>query len=278
MGKVMKSLLAAAVLLTSLAAIAQDATVRAQVTSSVEELRIVRLDKLPPAPASAAGRDLCAPWLTTPQTGAGHRVQSAGWGVTGEVSLGGFQLVSFVGSFEPGTSGSCLVGDGNVAIFSEGELFAIVYVPQGVPRTIGAIEPFETTGVRIWDGDYLRQPLADLRLADDGTFAVQPLAAEEKVCGGRGIVPNIYGKPINEARAALEQRDWLAVATSADPADPREADLAARGFLEVEGCSGTGFGFCSFNYEGPAGKLNITTVGDAEFPEVAGYGVTCNPG
>ncbi len=239
----MKRLLACiAAALMPLAATAQEGAVQGRFTSSVGDLRIAALQVLPAAPAGGSGRDVCEQWLAAPKTAAGRQVQAAGWGVTGEVAAGRYQAVSFVGSFEPGTSGSCLARDGNVGIFEGSSLVAIVYVPRGSDRTIGSIEAFETSGLRIWDGDYLRQPLADLQVAGDGALAIGPLATQEKVCGGKAAVPNIYGKPINDARAMLQDMGWAAVASAAPRQDPREADLVARGVLEVDGCSGTGFG------------------------------------
>lgn len=274
----MKCLLGAALLITPLAATAQHAGagIQTQMRSNIDELRITGLQTLPPAPASADLPEYCAHWLVTPETAAGRRVAAAGWGVTGEVALGKYQAVSFVASLEPGTSGACPASDGNVGIFEGDRLVAIVYAPRGTPRTIGSIEPYEADGVRIWDGDYLRQPLADLRLAGDGALTVGPLAHEERLCGGKASVPNIYGKPITEARAALAEAGWVAVATAdQSPWSSHERDLAARGLLEVESCAGTGFGFCLFNYEGPAGRLSVTTAGDDDAPAVAGYSVTC---
>ncbi|GAB1362101.1 hypothetical protein MASR1M32_13370 [Rhodobacter sp.] len=56
------------------------------------------------------------------------------------------------------------------------------------------------------------------------------------------------------------------------------ADIAARGVTEVEDCSGTGFGFCSYLYVGPAGGLSVITAGeiwDGGLPTVTGYAMTC---
>jgi hypothetical protein len=58
-------------------------------------------------------------------------------------------------------------------------------------------------------------------------------------------------------------------------------DIAKHGIVEVEDCSGTGFGFCLYQYEGPAGSLVVTTAGqieaDGTMPTVVSYSVACSP-
>lgn len=251
-----------------------------RVQSMVEALRIVPLQRLPRAPASAAGeaRADCRHLLAAPRTPAGRQVADAGWGVTGEAVIGPYQAVSFVGSFERGTSGSCQLGQGNVGLFRGAALAFVVYAPAGGSRSIGRAMALDGVGLRIWDGDFLSQPMADLRLGADDSPAIQPLAAQETVCNGKGSVPNIYGRPINEARTLLERSGWSPVSPrrpAGERLDGRVADLVKRGVPEVEDCSGTGFGFCGYGYRGTVGALSVTTVGDDDYPKVSGYGVRC---
>lgn len=252
-----------------------------RVQSMVAALRFVPLQRLPQAPTSAAGaaRAACGHLLAEARTPAGREVALAGWGVTGEVGIGPYQAISFVGAFERGTSGSCQLGQGNLGIFRGADLLAVAYAPGNAGRTIGRAVAFERDGLRLWDGDFLSQPLADLRLGADGGLAIQPLAAEERVCAGAASVPNIYGRPINEARGLLARSGWSPVTSPGraerERLDSRVADLVRRGVPEVEDCSGTGFGFCGYSYRGAAGALSVTTVGDNDFPAVSGYGVRC---
>ena len=60
-----------------------------------------------------------------------------------------------------------------------------------------------------------------------------------------------------------------------DHPQSREAELMKRGVVEVDGCSGTGFGYCSYGYESPAATLSLATVGDADDPAVSSYDVRC---
>lgn len=249
--------------------------------STVEAVRIAPLQRLPGAPSSATGqgRAACQHQLEPPATPAGREVALAGWGVTGEVAVGPYQAVSFVGAFQRGTSGTCLLGEGNIGIFRGTELLAIAYAPPNAARTIGRAIALEQDGLRIWDGDYLNQPLADMRIGADGSVTVQPLAAQEAVCNGAASIPNIYGRRINEARALLQRSGWAPAISRGraerEQLDGRVAGLVRRGVPEVEDCSGTGMGFCGYTYRGAAGTLSVTTVGEGDFPTVAGYRARC---
>jgi hypothetical protein len=248
----------------------------AALRSDVAALRIVAAQRLPRAPVGERP-EFCRHLFATARTPAGAQVIAAGWAVTREAALGPYQAVSFVRGAEAGTSGACRMLDGNVGIFRGTDLVAIVYAPGG--GAVGSVQAFGPDALRIWNGDFLSQPVADLHIGPDGGFAIRPLAAEERACGGRAVVPNIYGRPINEARAMLLRHGWSpAPPQTRDGNDSRVADLLRRGVPEVEDCSGTGFGFCAYNYSSAAGTLSVTTVGDNDFPAVAGYSVRCRLG
>lgn len=246
-----------------------------RVNSFVPGLSFTLLSALPPAPATAASRQGCEHLLHKPAWAAGQQVAAAGWGVTGEARVGRYEAVSFAGGFQGGTSGSCQLSQGNLAIFDGGRLLAVAYSARGATRSIGDIVPLAPDGLRLWDGDFLPQPLADLQAGQNDVLAILPLAAQEAVCNGRAQVPNIYGMPIDQARQRLRQQGWTPVPATRADAPGREGELAKQGITEVDGCSGTGFGFCRFGYRGPAGQLGVTTVGDAAPPVVSSYGVQC---
>lgn len=243
----------------------------AKFTSDVKALAFDAVTQLPKAPADA--EDQCGVAITA-KSAAARAVTKAGWGITAEERIGRYQAVSFAGSFENGTSGSCYVSKGNVAVFEGDQLRAIAYARSGSEVTIGRIEPFGKTGLRIWDGDFLPHPVADIQVTETGLGIVKP-AAREMTCGG--VVPGIDGKPITKARAALIAAGWKPVDHgSADQrSDPREQDLVKLGAVEVDSCSGTGFGYCAFDYERAGARLSVTTVGDNEDPKVSDSGVKC---
>nr|KIS30036.1 hypothetical protein TQ38_24960 [Novosphingobium sp. P6W] len=244
-------------------------------TSEIRELAFDPVSQLPRAPASAASRSECAGQVIDAKSAAARAVAGAGWGVTGEAKVGDYQLVSFAGSFEPGTSGSCFVSKGNVGVFEGTTLRAVAYAGSGSKETIGRIQPFGKDGARIWHGDIVPAPIADIRRSAQG-LVIGKLAAEEQTCGGS--VPTINEMPITRARKELIAGGWSPVnhGTPDDRIDEREQALAQLGVTEVDSCSGTGFGYCSFDYRKGKAKLGVTTVGDNEDPSVSNYGVQCD--
>lgn len=245
----------------------------------MDGLVLVELTRLPPAPQPVEPA-LCDHMLVEPRTAGGAKAKALGWAVTGEVSLNGFDVVSFVGGFEPGTSGSCQTSDGNVALFDGEQLHWLVYGEKGAGAPIGSIQSFANGAVRIWSGEFLPQPIADLYVDTGGAVSLAALADVEQFCDGQAAVPNIYGMPIAAARVELASAGWGPVLgiLPGEPAGSRAEALKAAGIYEVQSCSPTGFGFCSFRYSGQFAELSVVTVGEGaalSTPAVARYDVAC---
>jgi hypothetical protein len=260
--------------------IAAPALAELALTSTVDGLTLVALDTLPAAPANQGEAEFCVNLASTsPETPAGRAVQANGWQVTAELPFGDLTAVSFVGGAIPATSGTCELLDGNVGLFSDGQLVALLYGTDPAMPLIGRIEPFGKADLRIWSGDIVPMAVADLQRVGDG-ITTSPLAAEEAVCNGAATVPNIFNLPIDEARTRLIGAGWEPV-----PGDPAQQalgwakDVAAAGVPEVEDCSGTGLAFCSYNYTSAAGDLSVITAGDGSenggLPLVSSYGADC---
>lgn len=244
--------------------------------SGVPGLMLTSVQVLPSAPASAADRDGCEQLFSKPESPAAREVAGRGWAVTGEAQIGGYRAVSFVGKMERGTSGSCLLEKGNIGVFHGDKLVALAWMEPGARRSIARVEQRGGQDARLWDGDFLSQPLADIRADGNRAITIGPMAKQDLVCDGAAQVPNLYGIPIAEARTLLAQHGWKPVTRNrtADETGYAIADLVKQGFTEVDDCSGTGFGFCRFDYAGSAGTLGVTTVGDGDLP-VADYAVQC---
>ncbi|MFN4193555.1 MAG: hypothetical protein ACK4FR_11480 [Tabrizicola sp.] len=254
--------------------------------TEVAGIDILESDELPPAPAQSASADdldFCGHYFVeTPKTAAGRLVESLGWHVTAEVEAGEVTAVSFLAEMTPGMSGTCTLIDGNIGLFADDQLLALVYGSEEGSTQIGKIRPLEPPdGLRIWSGEELPQPIADLWPIDTIGAHVTPLAQTEKLCQGQASVPFIYGLPVDRARQMLMAAVWAPVPHT----DKRESlycianEVAAAGVTEVEDCSGTGFGFCIYTYEGVAGKLTVRTYGDigegGRLPLVDEYWVDC---
>ena len=241
--------------------------------SRIPGIELIRLAKLPKAPASASSRQECGA-LDAPKGDDGKAVAALGWGVTAEATLGGYQAVSFAGKFEAGTSGACDIDQGNVALFESGRLVVLIYAARNAKTSIGRIVSTKD-GLRILDGDLVPMPVGDIHLAGDRTIEVVPLPREEAVCDGRGVVPNLYGKPITEVRKEIMAKGWTPL-RGPPPSEPDAVakDLQRLGIVEAVDCAGTGFAFCSYYYRQNDMELSVTSFGDRK-PTVSAYHVAC---
>lgn len=273
---ILRRLLAMFVAATALSAAQASAVDLARQASPLE---LTLLNTLPANSASDPGEAFCSVLSNAPTTAAGQLVAGAGWKVSGEFAMGDLTIVSFVGRAEQGTSGSCLLSDGNVGIFQNGALQGLIYAPEGSDLSIGSIQPLESGRIRIWDGEYLSQPLADLQVIGSDLVVLTHVASRDSFCEGAVTIPNIYGLPIHLARRMLLAEGWTPAASSEPPATDWTAEMR-REWPELEDCSGTGFGYCSWSYASIAGEsLAVTTAGEApegSSPAVIDFGASCS--
>lgn len=253
-----------------------------QVASQREGVAIVATSDLPTNPNGAPEASICG-GLNELHSPAAGRVAEAGWGVTNEYEEGGLTYVSFVGRTTQGTSGSCLLEDGNVGIFRGEELLALVYADPAIGRSVGTLMGLQNGGVRIFDGDYLSAPLADLKVHADELALVRTVADRDGFCNRPIEVPSLYGLPIHQARILLMDEGWVGIpAQDLNPEDYAYDIAQGEGGLpEIQGCSGTGFGYCSFayDYNDGAARLSVTTAGEwpeGSSPSVVDFGAECD--
>jgi hypothetical protein len=262
---------------TDAALAAGDDTPSISLTSKVPGIALVSMAKLPVHHGKVENGNFCSELVMSPKSAAARQVHDAGWVVTGQTSVGGYDIVSFAGGLEPGTSGNCTLENGNIALFKDGTMRALAYGQNPAALAIGSIRAGEN-GLKILNGDFLHETSAIISIAGDGSVLLAPLPKKEAVCKGAAAVPNIQEMPINKARDLLIKAGWKPV-PNAEPIreeeDWRAYDLVQAGVVEAGSCSGTGMAYCSFGYTGPAGDLSVITVGDGEWPIVSRYGVEC---
>ena len=246
------------------------------VRSHVPGLKITLLSQLPKAPAAVQA----ACGALTKQTSEGGKLAaSLGWGVVGEQKLGPYDAVSFAAEFAPAASATCAIDKGNIALFRGTQLVALIYAPPKVETPIGDIS-LVGDRLRIFDGDLAPAPVGDIRLTRYGAIEVDPVAERESVCGGQGVVPNMYGKSIDKVRKALIGKGWAPIEAKVE--DPKSdeltlaPDLRKHGVIEVESCSGTGMAYCCYGYRNGTMPLAVRSSGDGLFPTVIDYSVSCN--
>ncbi|ADO44399.1 conserved hypothetical protein (plasmid) [Ketogulonicigenium vulgare Y25] len=268
----MKSLLSGASL--ALVMLAPPLAAQPAYTSNVPSLQITHLQTLP-ARESPATAEYCGDLQA--ETSAAAHVAAQGWAPTAEAELGPLTLVSFVGQQVQALSGTCELLEGNVGIFYGDELLGLIYGTDASLPQIGTITRFDENTIRIWDGDLLPQPVADLHLAEGGALTLQPPAREQSYCDGTATIPLLYNQQISKARQLLMANGWQPVATT-NQVDSFAQTLAAAGIPEVDSCAGTGFGFCAFNYQTQGATAFVVTAGEGSeggTPIVVRYGVTC---
>lgn len=261
-----------------LASAQQDDGAPPAVLSHVPGLTITPLKRLPAAPPTASSRDQCG---TSDATSDGGKVASAlGWGVVAEQKFGPYEAVSFAGAFAPMAGGACAIDKGNVALFRGTRLVALVYASPTSEEPIGNLSRVGER-LRIFDGGPAPAPVGDIALMPDGAIAVEPVAAEERVCGGSGVVPNIYGKRIDSLRKALLSKGWQPVeGKPLEPGHPQPfvETLRRHGIVEATSCAGTGLAYCSYGYRKGGMALEVTSYGDGLYPTAMNYSVKCTPG
>ncbi|WP_459463598.1 hypothetical protein [Rhizobium sp. No.120] len=241
--------------------------------SEVPGLKITRLAKLPDAPASdSSGTPSCGVLPEAKSAGA-KTASDLGWGVTGEAKFGPYEAVSFAAEFDQATGSACAIDQGNVALFDGSNLFALIYADKNSKLTIGRITAVKDH-LRILDGGLVQMPIGEIRL-ESGNVEVKPLAAEEQVCDGKAVVPNVYGKPITEARQAIIAKGWQPF-QSPPPSypDPFGDSIRKMGIVETTDCAGTGLAYCSYYYRKGDMELGVSSFGDGT-PTVSNYDIVC---
>ena len=180
-----------------------------------------------------------------------------------------------------GTSGTCLISDGNVVLYRKDRPLAIVYEPphpENEGGLVGGVIPTLTAGrLRISDWTPPGFVHADIELRPDAVHVV-PVAALETACGSVGL-PNVRGMDVPAARKALASHGWKPADFNGQDDNPHDhaTRLREAGLSEFETCSGTGYGFCAVRYTHAGGAvLDVTTTGDE--PAVSGYSVRCPAG
>ncbi|MDK4743654.1 hypothetical protein PH547_32920 [Rhizobium sp. CNPSo 3464] len=243
------------------------------VRSRVPGLEITLLSQLPKAPASAQSREECDA-LVTPKSEGGKAADALGWGVTGEAKLGPYDAVSFAGEFDPSTAGSCEIDQGNIALFNGSQLLVIIYANKNSKLSIGRIVSAQGS-LRIVDGGLVQLPVGDVRLVDGHVIEVEPLAKQESVCGGKAVVPDVHGKPVVEARAAIIAEGWEPFRSPAPSYEDYAGDeIRKSGIIEATDCSATDLASCNYYYHKGDMELSLTSFGDGK-PTVSDYQATC---
>ena len=226
-----------------------------RVSSAIAELRVDRAQAIPQASPPTASDEACRTlgYEKVPTTSLGREIGRRGWHVTSEARVQNFTVVAYVRNLLAGTSAMCFPVDGHVAIADRSRVIAIVSNAGNIHARLnmgfygigGFRNVFGSTNLRITDGTAASAPIAELQIGS-GRIHVGQLAAADRVCRGRASFPNVYDRPISVASRTLVRAGWR----------------PSNGRLGRQDCSGTGVGYCLFNYRQGRRSVDIITVGE----------------
>ena len=201
-------------------------------------------------------------------------IQNKGWGILSEVKLAKYHFIAFAGSFSRGTSSTCSISQSNIAIFDQDNLLGIIYFDASDASLIGSIRLMDAGFIRVFSGDTIQMPVADIHLSLNG-FELKTISALTAYCNGTSIVPSVFGKDIIEARNELINYGFEPIEAIEPSLPVWRMNLIDDGIREVDACSGSGYSFCKFRYKNENSSLNLITAGDDAFPSVVRIGVNC---
>lgn len=194
-----------------------------------------------------------------PKTRQGRWISAQEWAVTSEIEFSNYTFVSFHGQINIGTSGTCWRAQGNIAIFHGAELLGLVSSSESQDNQLGRLSLAEGGIIRVHSGDPSEIPVLDLRYTGDN-FRLTELAAFTTYCEGQYVVPNVYNQDILEARNLIMQLGWMPSDQVISDGGFRADRIRGEGIQEVIACSGTGMGYCAFEYSLNDVNLLVTTI------------------
>lgn len=244
----------------------------------MDGLVVVELRRLPPPPELVEA-DSFGHLLVEPRTAGGVEAKALGWAVTGEVSLGGLDVVSFVAVSSPAPAAHA----GRAMAmwrFSKATSCAGWSMAK---RTQADASGASNRSSRALSGSgaatFSRSRLPTCMSMQAARYPLRRWPMRSSFATGRLRCPTSMA-----CRSRQRARNWFPPGwgpvlgiLAGEPPDSRAEALKAAGLHEVQSCSPTGFGFCSFRYSGQFAELSVVTVGEGapSSPEVARYGVSC---
>lgn len=239
----------------------------AQVLGEVGGLRLEALGEVPAPPAEGEA-DLGGDCSVAAESAEARAAEAKGWKVFAQREWQGHRVVGV--AVAPGVAAGmgCTSGGGRLLFFRDGRPVAQLLEPgAGASQIDSGVQGFD-------DGeDARRRGDAALGVFDwavqrarvrvqNGALALAALPEADLYCGGRAAAPRVEGVELKRARERLLARGWRAAPPEREePGFVR--DMIESGYPEVEDCSGTGQGFCSFAYRNEAGdRLTLVTAGE----------------
>ena len=202
-------------------------------------------------------------------------IQESGWAVISETKLANIKLIAFAGQLGNGTSGSCLITQTNIAVLQDDNLVGVIYLDDPEAHHIGNLILSDAGYVRIFSGDFIQVPYAEMHLTENG-LSILPTSKFTAYCKGQTILPDTLGQNIKTARQTLIDLGYAPVVIADRSIPDWRLNLLDEGIFEVEACSGTGFAFCRFQYQNDVSSIALVTAGEDDIPTVVKDMVKCD--
>ena len=248
-----------------------------EISGDLNNFRFNAIKSIPNGPHPDVSKVPCA-WFSVPtddqKFSISRSIQNKGWGILSEVRLAKYHLIAFAGSFSAGTSNTCSISQGNIAIFEQNNLLGIIHLDAPEATLIGSLELMDAGFIRVFSGDTIQMPVADIHLSLNA-FELKTISDLTAHCNGTSIVPSVFGKDIIEARNVLINHGFEPIEAIEPSLPVWRMHLINDGIREVDACSGIGYSFCKFRYKNENSSVNLITAGDDAFPSVVRIGVNC---
>lgn len=223
------------------------------------------------------GDDPYCPTIARAETPAGKQARSLGWRVGNEGSFGPLTIVSVLRKAVHGPGGECQAIDGRLLLFDHGRPIATIVTVSPDSYQFGSWKKTTRGALRLETG--LREPpYGDLYIQEQD-IDIEPLPPSDTGCNGQKTVPNIFGKPIKDAREILRRAGWEPIPMHRQPPVVNsngmgdvwvEEDYFYRdGITEVTNCDHRGL--CVFQYRSGRATVVVYTQGEP----VTAYDLNC---
>ena len=123
------------------------------------------------------------------------------------------------------------------------------------------LEQMDDGFIRLFSGDPLQVPVADLNISAEGLKLVAISNKSLSYCGGKTVIPDTLGMTIQDARDKLFKSGFFAIYHEQDPTS--WTNKYYPGINELAGCS-SGIPWCYFEYVEQNSRLTLLTLGSDE--------------
>lgn len=243
--------------------------------SHASEVKVAKLNSIPKGPNPKVEGN-CKGYIVSDLTQISKTIAEKGWAITSQIQYGPFELISFAGSFESITSGMCIIGKTNVAVFERKKLVGLFYTDPNVDHVLASMNLDNSGKINVFSGGGIRA------LQSEFTFRNGRITLDDKsykvACEGSGVIPHLSHLNIFEAKKSLLEYGWY-------PVDEITGSNEFMSFYEKDSyydetrinkdlpelvtCSGTGVGYCKFLYETSTAYLEVDTAGGSDYGVVS---------